>query len=355
MSSVCRSTCVSTCNNPPSVVQRARCPTLGQPAWKTAEERHAHHLLLLLLGSLMAVPATQAADASDWLNRLAEADRQNSFQGTFVYERNGSFSTHEIWHRVESDGAVRERLLQLDGARQEVVRVDGRTQCISGGLADQLADAQLWPVRKFDPSQLASWYDLRLVGESRVAGRPAVVLAVTPRDQHRYGFELHLDRDTGLPLKSLLLNEKGQLLERFQFTQLNTGAAPAEDQLQAGAECQVVGPAKADGEKTVAWRSEWLPPGFTLTRSFMRRSPVTPDPVACLTYGDGLARFSVFIEPLHGAMVGDARSQLGPTVVVSKRLQTDDGGQMVTVVGEVPLGTAERVALSIRPEAAAQK
>lgn len=99
---------------------------------------------------------------------------------------------------------------------------------------------------------------------------------MTPRDQHRYGFELHLDRDTGLPLKSLLLNEKGQLLERFQFTQLNTGAAPAEDQLQAGAECQVVGPAKADGEKTVAWRSEWLPPGFTLTRSFMRRSPVTP-------------------------------------------------------------------------------
>lgn len=54
-------------------------------------------------------------------------------------------------------------------------------------------------------------------------------------------------------------------------------------------------------------------------------------------------------------MVGDARSQLGPTVVVSKRLQTDDGGQMVTVVGEVPLGTAERVALSIWPEAAAQK
>ncbi|WP_371358721.1 sigma-E factor regulatory protein RseB domain-containing protein, partial [Salmonella sp. E393-2] len=88
---------------------------------------------------------------------------QNSVQGTFVYERNGSFSTHEIWHRVESDGAVRERLLQLDGARQEVVRVDGSTQSISGGLADQMADAQLRTVRKFDPSQLASWYDLRLL------------------------------------------------------------------------------------------------------------------------------------------------------------------------------------------------
>lgn len=90
--------------------------------------------LLLLLGSLMAVPATQAADASDWLNRLAEADRQNSFQGTFVYERNGSFSTHEIWHRVESDGAVRERLLRTDGARQEVVRSMGAPSASAAAL-----------------------------------------------------------------------------------------------------------------------------------------------------------------------------------------------------------------------------
>ena len=273
--------------------------------------------LLLLLGSLMAVPATQAADASDWLNRLAEADRQNSFQGTFVYERNGSFSTHEIWHRVESDGAVRERLLQLDGARQEVVRVDGRTQCISGGLADQLADAQL--LAGAQVRSLPAGFLVRPAPGRRIPCRrpPGSGPAVTPRDQHRYGFELHLDRDTGLPLKSLLLNEKGQLLERFQFTQLNTGAAPAEDQLQAGAECQVVGPAKADGEKTVAWRSEWLPPGFTPDPQFHASQSGHPDPVACLTYGDGLARFSVFIEPLHGAMVGDARSQLGPTVVVS--------------------------------------
>lgn len=44
----------------------------------------------------------------------------------------------------------------------------------------------------------------------------------------------------------------------------------------------------------------------------------------------------------------DARSHMGPTVAVSKRLTTADGDVMVTVVGEVPLGTAERVALSMR-------
>jgi sigma-E factor negative regulatory protein RseB len=41
------------------------------------------------------------------------------------------------------------------------------------------------------------------------------------------------------------------------------------------------------------------------------------------------------------------RTQLGPTVAVSRRLKTDDGDVMVTVVGEIPPGTAERVALSM--------
>ncbi|WP_183146297.1 MucB/RseB C-terminal domain-containing protein, partial [Pseudomonas syringae] len=40
--------------------------------------------------------------------------------------------------------------------------------------------------------------------------------------------------------------------------------------------------------------------------------------------------------------------QLGPTVAVSRRLTTPQGDMMVTVVGEVPMGTAERIALSMR-------
>src|SRR5262245_33827848 len=109
--------------------------------------------LSLLLGGLMAMPV-QAADALDWIKRLADAERQQNYQGTFVYERSGTFSTHEIWHRVEDGGAVRERLLQLDGQRQEVVRLNDSTQCLGGGIAEQFGDGQLWPARKFDPDEL---------------------------------------------------------------------------------------------------------------------------------------------------------------------------------------------------------
>ncbi|WP_165664085.1 MucB/RseB C-terminal domain-containing protein [Metapseudomonas otitidis] len=300
--------------------------------------------LFVLLGGWL-VQAAHAAEPQDWLKRIAQAEQQN-FQGTFVYERSGSFSTHQIWHRVDAS-QVRERLQQLDGPAQEVVRVDGRTQCVSGALADQMG-GQVWPARDLDAAQIAKSYEIRVVGESRVAGRAAVVLSLVPRDQHRYGFELHLDRETGLPLKSLMLNDKGGLLERFQFTQFET-VRPEDAELQPGVDCQAVSFSEAPMGQASAWHSDWLPPGFSLSSSTQRRSPASSDTVVCLLFGDGLARFSVFLEPLHGARVEDiVPYELGPTVAVSRRLSTADGDVMVTVVGEIPVGTAERVALSMR-------
>ena len=306
-------------------------------------------LLSLLLSGWFIVPA-HADEAQDWLTRLGQAEQQQSFHGTFVYERNGSFSTHNIWHRVQN-GQVRERLLQLDGSAQEVVRIDGRTQCVSGTLIAGLGDSPNAAARALDPKKLKNWYDLAVIGKSRVAGRDAVIVSLTPRDQHRYGFELHLDKKTGLPLKSLLLNDKGQLLERFQFTSLDTDEVPSDKDLLADADCKPINIAsdKASAAKTVQnWRSDWLPPGFELTSSSSHKDAQTKTQVSSLMYDDGLARFSVFLEPLNGATVTDTRTQLGPTVAVSRRLTTPQGEMMVTVVGEIPIGTAERIALSMR-------
>lgn len=304
----------------------------------------------LVVGSCLAIPA-MAADAQDWLDRLTVAEQSQSFQGTFVYERNGNLSTHSIWRQIEPGGGVRERLLQLDGTPQEIVRVNGQAQCASSEPGQSGTDDQAPPSHELNTAQLAKWYALRVAGESRVAGRSAVVLELRPRDQHRYGVELHLDRETGLPLKSLLVSDKGVLLERFQFTQMDTGQVDSWAALQPSANCVPVRIAKkSERKQPEPWRSDWLPPGFNLSAVTQRRSPVSADNVDCLIYDDGLTRFSVFLEPLHGAAVADARNQLGPTVAVSRRLTTDDGDVMVTVVGEIPLGTAERVAMSMRAD-----
>ena len=310
-------------------------------------------LLSLLISSCMTVPALAAnssPEASEWLNKLAQAEQKQSYQGSFVYERNGSFSSHDIWHRVQ-DGKVSERLLQLDGTAQEIVRVDGKVQCVSGALASGVSDLPDAAPRMLDPLKLMSWYDLSVQGKSRVAGRDAVIVSLSPRDQHRYAFELHLDRKTGLPLRSLMLNEKGQLLERFQMTSLDTDNLPTDAQLHASAACKPVERVASTKTEAVAgWRSDWLPPGFELINSTVRRDPSRNSAVSSLMYDDGLARFSVFLEPVKEDASADVRTQLGPTSAVSRRLNTPKGKVMVTVVGEIPLGTAERIALSMRPQ-----
>ncbi|MBI6909427.1 MucB/RseB C-terminal domain-containing protein [Pseudomonas palleroniana] len=309
-------------------------------------------LLTLLLSSWFALSA-HADEAQDWLTRLGRAEQQQSFEGTFVYERNGSFSTHDIWHRVQN-GQVRERLLQLDGSAQEVVRIDGRTQCVSGTLVAGLGNSRdASAERVLDPQKLTPFYELSVIGKSRVAGRNAVIVSITPRDQYRYGFELHLDRETALPLKSLLLNDQGQLLERFQFTRLNTSVAPSDRDLQPSGECKAVAVSNSNAPEVPAdqaWHLNWLPPGFEPISSNARRDSQTQSTVDSWMYSDGLARFSVFLESTDGASVTETRTQLGPTVAVSRRLNTVDGEMMVTVVGEIPIGTAERIALSVRGE-----
>lgn len=301
--------------------------------------------LYVVMGGWLSMPAL-AADAESWMGRLAIAEQQQSYAGTFVYERNGSFSSHAVWQQVDGK-RVQERFLQLDGSPAEVLLVDGQMQCATDELAAQVREAQAWHGQRLDPKALSEWYEFREIGDSRVAGRSAVALAVVPRDQHRYGFELHLDRETALPLKSLMLNEKGQLLERFQYAQFSTGPIDAQ-QLKASADCKPVSVSKREANPSSVWRSDWLPAGFKLLDANQRPSPASSETVSWLSYGDGLAKFSVFLEPLRGALVEDARSQMGPTVAVSKRISTEDGDVMVTVVGEIPLGTAERVALSMR-------
>ena len=114
-------------------------------------------LLSLLLGSCMTVPALAAnssPEANEWLDKLAQAEQRQSYLGSFVYERNGSFSTHDIWHRVQ-EGKVSERLLQLDGVAQEIVRVDGKVQCVSGGLAEGISAALAQCVFEARPPRLA--------------------------------------------------------------------------------------------------------------------------------------------------------------------------------------------------------
>ena len=290
--------------------------------------------------------------SNPWLQRLQAAQSTQSYQGAFVYERKSVFSTHQVWRQVQAGGDVQERYLQLNGPAHELVRMGGRTTCSSAANDDDFVVADTWPVQALNVAEIERWYEVRDIGRSRVAGRDTVVLLFAPRDQHRYPIELHLDAESAIPLKSLLLNEHGQLLERFQFVQFQAVKSDQYLAVEAGAGCHAVANTASalELELDVDWSVSWVPPGFTLLNSHYRMAADGVAKVLRQAYSDGVAHFTVFFEQVDYPGLEGGRRQFGPTSVASRKFRSDQLEVMVTVVGEIPLGAAERIALSMQDQ-----
>jgi len=317
--------------------------------------RLAFTLFCLLPSKLLAFVPLEPVDV---LIRMSDALEKQSFQGSFSYQRSGDFSTYHIWHQAPTDGTkgvIHERLLRLDGPAQEVVRLGEQAKCASANLQDLLPLAR-YSQPKLNLNALESGYELGFSADSRVAGHDVLVLTLAPRDTHRYAMELYVEPKTNILLKSVLFNEHGQLLERLQFLSFDVGALSAQELIPSHA-CQslpeqVTEPLVQQQVSSLTdsspWHLQWLPPGFHLLQAKNSAYTLSGAELFRFTYTDGLARFSVFLEPLKAEAGEEMQRQLGSTTVLSRRLLRSDGDMMVTVVGEIPAATAERIALSVR-------
>lgn len=292
---------------------------------------------------LVFAQASWAQSAEQLLLELTENSLQQSYQGSFIYERKNVFSTHQVWKLVNGQ-QLQERFVRTSGQKFETRRQNGQISCINSGSVAANEEQQLWSQQKLDLARLSEFYTIKLLGQSRVANRTALAVLFAPNDQYRYPLELHFDEPTGVVLKSLLLNEEGLLLERFQFVTFEPEFAPAESIAASDNDCIAISQQhtqqiEPNGKQ---WHFQWLPDGFVQITSQQTQQLVSQ------SFSDGLSHFSVFIEQLEEQGAAAARHQLGPTAVVSRRLETPFGAYMLTVMGEVPALTAERIAMSIR-------
>ena len=97
---------------------------------------------LLLLVSISISTMAMAGDsgqARDWLERMTAALSQMSYQGTFVYVREGAVETMRITHVTDETG-VRERLYSISGPRREVIRDRKGVRCVLQDSASVVED-----------------------------------------------------------------------------------------------------------------------------------------------------------------------------------------------------------------------
>jgi sigma-E factor negative regulatory protein RseB len=299
----------------------------------------------------LAAPASTELSAGQKLERMTDALRSLSYEGTLVYLHDHHLETLHIVHRIVN-GRAHEQLVSLNGPVRQVTREHDHVVC-------ELPDSVPISVRRrglpgevlrspqFDPDALSPNYLVHPLGSARVAGRQTEVVGIIPRDAMRYGYRFYLDQESGLPLKSDLMGSSAEPIEQIMFTTLKVmaeepgpaAASPAPAAATSAAVAAGAGPA-ADG----GWRFGPLPPGFEVVMHDHWRDGAGV-PVEHIVLSDGLASVSVYVEEdTDDGLTGGTR--FGAIHAMGGRV----AGHQVTVVGEVPAATVQAVLAAIRYE-----
>ena len=303
---------------------------------------------LLALGWIACCCSAIAAaelDPRQWLDKMSQSFREHNYRGVFTFERGDAIEALRIDHAV-IDNKEYERLEYLDGEPRQIVRRGHDLDCIHPGhklVRLYMSGTDANPAGQ----QLQQYYQLGWLDDTRIAGRAVKVIAVSPLDTHRFAHRLYLDRETGFLLRSELLGPRERVLERFQFVEIDFDArlSPAAF-ASAGYEADHPDPAltreQLSRTSAASWRVNWLPNGFRTTADAGQ-----PSRTDMLTFTDGLAVFSVFVEPVSGNENLEGETRRGATVAYSRGVMLADAPHRVVVVGEIPLATAREIADSV--------
>lgn len=325
------------------------------------------YALVGLLGVAAAAESPGKPDISvdELLSSASSAVRTENYSGTLVYLREGQLDSLRVIHR-NRDGLEQERLVSLTGQPREVLRRGGVVTSILPEnkvvlISRHNREGLLGSMSKFSPARMRAHYHVTDRGERRLADRVGRMIEIEPRDGFRYGYRMLIDVKTRLPLKLDLVRQNA-VVEQLMFTQIDFPESIPDSEFQPGYDIEgfrvIEHEAVQVEDKPVpedAWQPTDLPPGFELAEDGIRR--VTKDGfVRQMLFTDGVATVSAFIapsglrKPLEGATTMGAVNAFGHVV----------GDTQITVVGEVPAATVERIAQNlvrdqVTPDPGAQK
>ncbi|MBK6630328.1 MAG: MucB/RseB C-terminal domain-containing protein [Betaproteobacteria bacterium] len=304
-------------------------------------------MLIALSGALIApADADQHGDALVWLQKMAVAAQRLNYTGTFTYQSGGTSETSRITHLVDA-GGEHEKLEVLDGSPREVLRNDDEVRCFLPEdklvIVEKRGQLKAFPaLLPTSVNSLSDYYLVRKGDVSRVAGFDSQLILLEPKDALRYGHHLWADVNSGLILRARMVNERGEIIEQFAFTQLQINGPIDREMLQSkfGKEGKNWRIHNARASQSLNAGNDWLfksqLPGF-VKRTGMKRKAVRESGTETthFVFTDGLASISVFIEPLGDQNPEKATYSVG-SINVYKRAASK---YLLTILGEVPTAT----------------
>lgn len=310
---------------------------------------------LAVAAGLMAWSAFVVAQDSPaaWLDRMAVAVASTNYQGTVIRRKRGQSEALKVVYRVV-DGVVHERVTAQEGNGLEIIRIGDEVHCILPEQKTVLVEGFTSQSTLFSPLPRAEilntpQYDVSMLREGRIAGRPAVLLALRPHDEYRYAHRIWLDKASGFPLQTEVASVDGEIIEELKFAEFEIADDFAADATEPTVDLKGYtwyrAPARYATEtvQTEDWECDDLPAGFRPLSARTERASGDGSETTHIVYTDGIANVSVFIaEPAGEEDAGWA------ILGVSNSYTTVEDGYQITAVGEVPGITVQRIATSMR-------
>jgi sigma-E factor negative regulatory protein RseB len=287
-------------------------------------------------GLLLLSGVARADAALEWLKRAAAAAKQQNYSGVYVYHHGEHVEVLRVFHRADAVGE-QEKVEVLDGTPRQFLRINNDVYChLPDGKHVRLernAARRFFPaLLPAQPAGLIEHYEAKLGGVERVAGRACQVVTLEPRDGYRYAFDLWLDKKTGLPLKSRIVNSHGGVVSMFVFSEIQVGKAPEAQLFRNDMAGKRIQKASLDQPAAVDWNVT-PPPGYERVQEAVRTLPGKRAPVTHLVFSDGLSVLSMFVEPVEPQVQSlQGLSAEGAIGVYARQVD----GYSVTTLGEVP-------------------
>lgn len=306
-------------------------------------------VLLAAIGIVSA--AENPLTAKQILKKMAEAMDVSNYQGTVVFLKNDKLETMRYFHTVIND-SQQERLVSLNSPLREIIRNSDEVKCSFKMTRQVIVDHRPYEhsfivdVPK-NLDELDASYLFEIVGEEDVAMLPSYVVAIQPKDDFRYVRKIWIAKQQYLPLKAVVYDHSGVVLEQVVFTEMQVNKQGAFEKMDNPG----VHPAKVapDLQDQAAFEIAALPQGFK--KVFFARKPIhqSGSPVDHLLLSDGFASVSVYLESNRDAATADSRLPEGiHTVGAINSMSRSLADSQLTVLGEVPASTVKFIADSVK-------
>lgn len=311
-------------------------------------------LILLFAALFNCLPAmAETPSAVALLQQMQRAYHHYNFELSLIKIRQSELEPMRFSHAI-SDNQELAHLIYLNGRPSEYLKRNREISFFEPGHEPYTLSGARMPglwcaLLEMNLDRVLQSYEPVVTGRNRIAGLPTQVVRLVPKDASKYGLMLWLEQESGLLLRLDLLDQDGNLVEQYMGVDLRILAEPSRWLLQLAnsnlpAAVSVTEAYQAP-QKSLGWAPGWLPLGFSVKSTDRHQLAGTEQFVDYMLLSDGLVDISLYIAaPGKEISEGNQLVRQGATSLLRF---INDHKVEVTVVGEVPAETAQRIANSL--------